>query len=188
MKSSISIVRDDLTKPGTLKNAGSNHIASGGGDNWSWDNTIPLSLRTPTASPAQPPVVGQSPLQRCRILRQMIDDSISDPPLPTGTFLSPVHDTQSCGLSDSAHKDIKPHHAAGERKEKGDNTHRHKGDEWEDKEAGCTNGSITATGIRDSSKRTADSAGLNKGGERAYRSEKIQRIGKCAGLHYRKRI
>jgi len=38
-----------------------------------------------------------------------------------------------------------------------------------------------ATDIRDSSKRTADSAGLNEGGEGVHRLEKARRAGQCAG-------
>ena len=40
-----------------------------------------------------------------------------------------------------------------------------------------------ATGIGDSSKRTADSAGLNEGGERAHRSDKVRHVGQYAGFH-----
>ena len=42
---------------------------------------------------------------------------------------------------------------------------------------------VTATGatnVRDSSKRTADSAGLNEGGEGVYRLEKARRAGQFA--------
>lgn len=38
-----------------------------------------------------------------------------------------------------------------------------------------------ATDIRDSSKRTADTAGLNEGGECVHRLEKARRAGQCAG-------
>ena len=60
-----SLIRDDLTNPGTLKGAGGNHSESGRGDNWSGDKAILLSLWTLTASLSrtQPPVLGQSPLQ-----------------------------------------------------------------------------------------------------------------------------
>jgi len=40
---------------------------------------------------------------------------------------------------------------------------------------------ISATEIQDSSKRTADSAGLNEGGEGGHRLEKARRAGQCAG-------
>ena len=40
---------------------------------------------------------------------------------------------------------------------------------------------MSATDIRDSSKRTADSAGLNEGREGGHRLEKAWRAGQCAG-------
>ena len=47
-----------------------------------------------------------------------------------------------------------------------------KGEKREDEEARCFDGIVTATGLRDFSKRTADNAGSNEGGESAHRSEK----------------
>ena len=44
--------------------------------------------------------------------------------------------------------------------------------------------SMTATGptgVRDSSKRTADGAGLNEGGKGVHRLEKARRAGQCTG-------
>ncbi len=41
---------------------------------------------------------------------------------------------------------------------------------------------MDATDIRGSSKRTADSAGLNKGGEGVHRLEKARRAGQCADI------
>ena len=63
MESSIN--NDDLTDPGTLKCVRSDYSEGRRGDDGSWDNTIPLSLRASTAlpSPAQPPASEQSPLQ-----------------------------------------------------------------------------------------------------------------------------
>jgi len=45
-----------------------------------------------------------------------------------------------------------------------------------------------ATDIRDSSKRTADSAGLNEGGEGVHRLEKARRAGQWAGPSSRGRV
>ena len=47
---------------------------------------------------------------------------------------------------------------------------------------------IDATDIRDSSKRTADKAGLNDGGESTHRLEKVRCAGECVGLYYRGRV
>ena len=47
---------------------------------------------------------------------------------------------------------------------------------------------IGAIDIRDSSKRTADSAGLNESGESTHRLEKIRCAGECVGLHCHKRV
>jgi len=116
----------------------------------------------------------------------MTNDSIFDPPLSPNNRFSPIYDIQTCGSSDDAHKGTEPHHTAGGRKKKG-----HKGEEWEDEEARCPNGFVTArgaTGLRDSSKRTADNAGLNEGGESAHRSEKVRCAGECVGLHRRGRV
>ena len=45
-----------------------------------------------------------------------------------------------------------------------------------------------ATDIRDSSKRTADSAGLNESGESKHRSEKVRCSSECVGLHCHGRV
>jgi hypothetical protein len=116
----------------------------------------------------------------------MTDDSISDPPLPPDNRFSPIYDIQTCGSSDGGHKSTEPHHTTGGGKKKG-----HKGEEWEGEEAGYPDGFVTArgtTGLRDSSKRTADNAGLNEGGESAHRSEKVRCAGECVHLHRRGRV
>jgi len=131
------------------------------------------------------PILTDAVKLRCPILGQMTDDSISNPPL-TPAFFSPMCDIQICGSSDDAHKGTESHYAAGERTKNG-----HKGEEWEDKEARCPDGFVTATGaigLRDSSKRTADNAGLNEGGESGHRSEKVRCAGEFAGLHRRGRV
>ncbi len=97
---------------------------------------------------------------------------------------------ETCESSDGALEDIPPHHSPGKGNEKGCKRDGHKGNECVD-EAGCADGLMTATGaigIRDSSKRTADSAGLNEGGESAHRSEKVRRAGECVGFHCRGRV
>lgn len=45
-----------------------------------------------------------------------------------------------------------------------------------------------ATDIQDSSKRTADSAGLDEGGEDGHRLKKAQREGQCTGPSPRGRV
>ena len=116
----------------------------------------------------------------------MTDGSISNPPLPPALF-SPIYDIQTFGASDGIHKGTEPHHAAGEGKKKGGKGVGHKGEEWED-EARCPNEFVTATGLRDFSKRTADNAGLNEGGESAHRSEKVRYAGECVGLRCSGRV
>lgn len=116
----------------------------------------------------------------------MTDDSISDPPLPLDNRFSPIYDVQTCGSSDGADKGTEPHHTAGGGEKKG-----HKGEVWEDEEARCPDGFVTARGaigLRNSSKRTADTAGLNEGGESAHTSEKVRCAGECVGLHRRRRV
>ncbi len=120
----------------------------------------------------------------------MTDDSISNPPLPPALF-SPIYDIQTFGSSDGIYKGTEPHHAAGEGKKEEDKGVGHKGKEWGDEEARCPNEFITATGatgLRDFSKRTADNAGLNEGGESAHRSEKVRCAGECVDLHCRGRV
>jgi len=127
-------------------------------------------------------------LLRCFILYEKTEDSISDPPPLPDTPLSLTHDTQTC------FKNTEPHHSGG-------------GKQQGDKGASCSTDNIIphslrspvamwslthftdaepetttgATDIRDSSKRTADSAGLNEGGEGVHRLEKARRAGQCAG-------
>ncbi len=98
---------------------------------------------------------------------------------------------QTFGSSDGVHNCTEPHRAAGEGKKKGDRGVGHKGEEGGDEEAKCPDELITATGatgLRDSSKRTADNAGLNEDGESAHRSEKVRCAGECVGLHCRGRV
>ncbi len=45
-----------------------------------------------------------------------------------------------------------------------------------------------ATDIRDSYKRTADSTGLNEGGESTHRSEKVRCVGEYVGFYCRGRV
>lgn len=77
-----------------------------------------------------------------------------------------------------AYKDIRAGHSDEEREKANiGNGHNRDGDQQdEDPTAAC------AIGIRDSSKRTADSAGLNKRGQAVFRLEKVQRTGQSAGL------
>ncbi len=77
-----------------------------------------------------------------------------------------------------AYKDIRAGHSDEER-EKADigNGHNRDGDQQdEDPTAAC------AIGIRDSSKRTADNAGLNEGAEGVSRSDIVRRTGQSQAL------
>lgn len=79
--------------------------------------------------------------------------------------------------SDSALKDVGPG-PPGEGKEKVDIDNGHTGDKDKRDGDGMATG---ATGIGDSSKRTADKAGLNEAGEGVPRSKKVRRTGQSAG-------
>ncbi len=126
-------------------------------------------------------------LPRCSILYEKTEDSIFDPPPLPDNPLSLTRDTQTC------FKNTEPHHPGGG-KEKGDKGASCSTDniipyslrspvaKWSpthltDAEPKTTTG---ATDIRDSSKRKAGSAGLNKGGEGVHRLEKARRTGQCA--------
>lgn len=120
--------------------------------------------------PTLPDFTANGGLQnRDPILYEKTNVSISDPPPPpppADISLSSTFDKQT-GSSDGALKDIEPDHS-DERKEKadegyGDKSHREK----------IATGAV---GIRDSSKRTAGRAGLNKGGECMHRLERARRI------------
>ncbi len=119
-----------------------------------------------------------------------IQSSISDiPPTPphppsSGTLLSSISES-----SDSALKDIEPHNSR-ERKEKGDkgdggkrDGHKGDGDKEDGREDQEVGTAVGATGLRDSSKRTADNAGLNKGSNGWHSSKEAEGIGQCAGLY-----
>lgn len=101
------------------------------GVNYSADNIIPYSLRSPLASlnPEPPLVSWQSLLQEDAV--GSVADRAGSP-----SMWSPTHLTEA-----------EPVTATG------------------------------ATNVRDSSKRTADCAGLNKGGEGVHRLEKARRTG-----------
>ncbi len=55
--------RGNLTKSGTFKSAKASRNKGGYEDLWSWDETVPLSVRIPIASSTQSPGMGLSPLQ-----------------------------------------------------------------------------------------------------------------------------
>ncbi len=65
------------------------------------------------------------------------------------------------------------------------------GKEKEEQGAWAPDESMTAAGaadIRDSFKRTADSADLDEGGKDAHRLEKARRAGECVGPNHRDRV
>ncbi len=126
-------------------------------------------------------------LPRCSILYKKTEDSISDPPPLPDTPLSLTHDTQTC------FKNTEPHQSGGVKEKKGegasystDNIIPHslrspiarlRPTHFTDAEHETTTG---ATNIRDSSKRKADSAGLDEDGEGMHRLEKVRYTGQCA--------
>ena len=117
----------------------------------------------PLLSPPLPPLLNTpSPLPL-----------LLSPLSPPTIVLSSTFDTQA-ELDDGALKDIEPG-PSGRGKEKADIYDEHKGDGREgDRTAKDATG---VTGIQDSFKRTADSAGLNEGGEVISRLEKVRRTG-----------
>ncbi len=157
-----------------------------------WNLASSASATAPEARcDPQKPLPGDSNTNRwrqfsCLIVGQTINDVVFDPPLPPDIFFSPTNDIQICGVSDRAHKGNKPRYAASKGKEKG-----YRGEEWEDKATRCSAKYATtagAVGLRDSSKRTADDAGLNDGDESAHRREKVQCASGCVNLHCRGRV
>jgi len=123
--------------------------------------------------PLLPDFIANKGLQsRDPILREKTNNSVSDPPAaPADTSLSSIFDKQT-ESSDGALKDIESDYS-GKGKEKADKGYRNTRDEDKRRR---DNTATDVAGIRDSSKRTADRAGLNEGSE-SHRSEKAQ----CAG-------
>jgi len=145
-------------------------------------------LGTILETPLADPIADRWRLPRRSILHEKTEDSISDPPPRPDTLLSLVHDTQTC------FKNTEPHHSGG-------------GKQQGDKGASCSTDNIIphslrspvamwspthftdaepettagATDIRNSFKRTADSACLNEDREGVHRLEKARRAGQCAG-------
>lgn len=101
------------------------------------------------------------------------------PPPPADTVLSSTSDTQA-ESSDGALKEIGPR-PSDEGKENADTGDGHNGDgDGRDRDR-TAKGAMGVTGVRDSSKRTADNAGLSEGSEGVPRSEKVPRTGQSAG-------
>lgn len=130
------------------------------------DFALPENTQSSLSDPPPPPPPPPPPLS----------PPPPPPPLPADTVLSSRSDKQT-DSRDSVLKDIglRP---SGEGKKKADTDDGHNGDGHKRDGDRMATG---ATGIQDFSKRTADNAGLNEGGEDVPRSEKIRRTGSSTG-------